>query len=71
MQESFPVLTDAFRTCRCLLLVQRVCNKPLVAERYRQVKGFVYCHSGNRSHVQNEGVQTMSLNSLSCSCPPN
>lgn len=56
-QESFPMLTDALRTCRCLLLVQYVCSKLLVADRYRQVKGLIYCHSGNRSHLQNKAFE--------------
>lgn len=70
-QESFPMLTDALRTCRCLLLVQYVCNKLLIADRYRQVKGFIYYCSGNRSDLENKGFQTMSVKSLSCLCRPN
>lgn len=57
-QELFPVLTDALGACKSLfLLLQYNCNKLLVvgADRYGSVKGFGFCDSGNKSHLQSKG----------------
>lgn len=53
-KNLFSVMTDALGACRSFLLLQYVCNKLLVLDRYRGLKGFGYYDSGNESHLENK-----------------